>query len=360
MNRSALLRVARTCSVFGAENRESERRKSRHGYATRALFVAIFFVVPSGHAALAQPPAEDLLPCQSLASERSWVTFGMVLGRIHVLNAQLGQSLSAQNDNPELGVRESFSINAGSDEAVVRYEIQTSDLELVLDFPAPDCLKIVKTPRTPNGGSAVYLEQPRQGPIEMTVGQGKQRKTFRSESFWHLALQHREVCEQHLLPILHCLRVGWQLDRTADGIEASLLRLAREQRLPEEARWAALVKKLGGGKFSERRAAERELCRSGQAVVAYLTRLDRRELDAEQRERIGRVIRNLVAPSDDTPQRVALWLSGDEAVWQALASRENLRVHTQAVAHLARLRGEPVESASVIRTARDPATTIPR
>lgn len=324
------------------------------------LFITVLFAVSVGPGAVAQNPVEELLPCQSLASERSWVTFGMVLGRIHVLNAQLGQSLSAQNDNPELGVRESFSINAGADQAVVRYEVLTPDLELAVDFSAPDCLKIVKTPRTPAGGEAVCLKQPKQGPIELTLGKGEQKTVYQLESFWHLALEHRDVCQQHLLPILHCLRVGWQLDRTANSIETTLLRLAREQRLPDEARWAALVKKLGSGTFNERRSAERELCRSGQGVVAYLKRLNRHELDAEQRERIGRVIRNLVAPTDDTPQRVALWLSGDQAVWQALAARKNPRVNTVAVAHLARLRGEPVESAAAIRTAREPATTFPR
>jgi hypothetical protein len=172
------------------------------------------------------------------------------------------------------------------------------------------------------------------------------------------------VCETHLLPLLGALRPDWQLGATADEIEADLLQLAAAGRLPQTQRWAGLVRQLGDGTFNERRIAERELRKEGPAVVAYLKSLDPRHLDVEQRQRIRRVVTGLVSQTEDTPERVALWLTGDESAWLAILAREDAASQGLAAAQLARLRGKPVPfdpdarpSAGPLRTATVPGTS---
>jgi hypothetical protein len=265
------------------------------------------------------------------------------LGRIQVLNAQFGQSLSANTENPLTGIRESFSINVGSGQGTVHYELVTPELQWVVDFRGSDWLKIEKTPRTAEGGIPVRLFQPRRGPIELTVGRGVDSRQIRADSFWHLMLGHREMCDLHLLPVLSSLRTDWELGEKADEIEHDLISRAAQGKLPDTRRWQALVRQMGRGTFHERRAAERELRQCGQAAVAYLTSLDPRDLDSEQRERIRRIVGRLVAHTDDSPHRVAVWLIGDEKVWLTIQSREDAVARCVATAHLARLRGKPVE-----------------
>jgi hypothetical protein len=309
---------------------------------TKLVLMATVLVLPLATAILAEPPQQDSYPAKSLAAQRGWVRFGVVVGRLRVLNAQFGQSLSTHTEDPETGVHESFSINVGSQGTTVHYEINTPDVQLTADFRGRDRLELLRTPRTPAGGEALRLVQSPRGPIFLTVGQGPQARHLRSDSFWHLMIEHREVCETHLLPVLYSLRPDWQLGATADEIEAGLLQLAAAGRLPQTQHWAGLVRQLGHGTFNERRAAERELRKEGPAVVAYLKSLDPRNLDMEQRQRIRRVVAGLVSHTEDTPERVALWLTGDESAWLAILSREDAASRKLAAAHLARLRGKPV------------------
>jgi hypothetical protein len=308
----------------------------------RFSLAATLLVTHLALTAFAQPPDEGVFPEKSLAAQRSWVHFGVLLGRLQVLNSQVGQSLSATSEDSAAGVRESFAVNVGSSVVTVRYELVTPDVQLAVDFRGPDCLEIEKIPLSDEGGVPLYLKQPRRGPIELRVGLGDDARRFQAGSFWHLMLLHSEVCEAHLVPILKSLRPDWQLDRATAEVETNLLRLARDGHVPQTDRWGELVEQLGHETFRGRRAAERELRACGQAVVAYLTRLDPRDLDTEQRERIRQIVRSLVSQTEDTPQRVALWLAADEAAWLAMMSREDPDTRSIAAAHLARLTGKPV------------------
>jgi hypothetical protein len=312
-----------------------------------SLFLIPVLLAQSVTSLTAQTKSTAPLPRQTLAAERSWVQFGVVLGRLQVLNSQVGQTLSAHQEDPESGVRESFSINAAAEQTVVHYELLTPDLQLLIHFSGPDDVRIEKTPQSAAGGSYVSLRQPARGTLEMVVGRGPEACRYRAASFWHLMLEHRDVCRTQLLPILDSLRDDWQLEETTDEIQAALLRFANARRLPETDRWALLVRTLSHGSFQQRQSAERQLRQSGQAVVAYLTTLNPHRLDTEQRERIRRIVLGLVTRTDDTPQRVALWLNGDHRVWLTLISQGDPPTRQLSAEHLARLRGESVQTAAV-------------
>jgi hypothetical protein len=322
----------------------------------RVLLAATLLVTLSAWTAFAQTPNEVVLPRKSLAAQRSWVKFGILLGRLQLLNSQVGQSLSATSEDPQTGVRESFSVNVGSKVVSVHYELTTPDVQFAVDFCGPDCLEIEKAPRSDRGGTRLRLVQPQRGPLELNIGVGDGARRYQADSFWHLMLQYPEVCEAHLVPILKSLRPEWQLDRATAEVETNLLRLAREEHVPRTERWAELVKQLGHETFLGRRAAERELRAAGQAVVAYLTQLDPRDLDTEQRERVRQIVGSLVSHTEDTPQRVALWLIADESVWLTMMSREDPHTRRIAALHLARLTDKPVDQLGLppeaMRTAR--------
>jgi hypothetical protein len=322
----------------------------------RFLLAAALLLAFLASAAFSETPDKGLFPEKSLAAQRSWVQFGVRVGRLQVLNSQVGQSLSASSEDPHEGIRESFSVNVGSTVVSVHYELVTPDVRLLADFSEPNCVEIESTPCSDRGGAALRLKQPARGPIELTVGRGSDARHCRASSFWHLMLREPELCEIHLVPILTSLRPGWQLDRATAEVEMNLLRLARDGHLPHSDQWEELVEQLGHKTFRVRRAAERELRASGQAVVAYLSQLDPRQLDTEQRERIRRIVRSQVAQTEDTPQRVALWLAADEAVWLAMMSRQDPNTRSVATMHLARLTGKPVDQigrmVEGVRTAR--------
>ncbi len=312
----------------------------------RSLWSATLLVASLGTLLSLSNVFADPLPRRTLAAERSWVKFGIVLGRLQVLNSQVGQTMSAHQEDPTSGIRESFSINAGSEQAVVHYELAAPDLRLTVHFSGPDSVRIEKTPLPEGEGEVVRLVQPARGSLELVVGEGSPAQRYRAASFWHLMLEHRDACQTHLVPILESLRIGWQLEETADDVQATLLKLADQRKLPQTDRWALLVRQLSRGTFAQRQAAERELRQAGQAVVAYLRQLNPRRLDTEQRERIRSIIDHLVSRSDDTPERVALWLNGDRDVWETLALQGDPTAQRLAAAQLERLRVQTLRTAT--------------
>ena len=78
-------------------------------------------------------------------------------------------------------------------------------------------------------------------------------------------------------------------------------------------------------------------------MLGYLNRLDMKRLDAEQKSRVRRIIRDLsVQTGDDTPQRVASMLVADPLVWLALLSRPEESTRQAAVQLLTVLLNVPI------------------
>ena len=61
---------------------------------------------------------------------------------------------------------------------------------------------------------------------------------------------------------------------------------------------------------------DRELRAAGVGVMPFLARLDPTQLSHEQRTRLQRIRRDLQTHTPDSPDRVALWLLNDEALWR--------------------------------------------
>ena len=89
--------------------------------------------------------------------------------------------------------------------------------------------------------------------------------------------------------------------------------------------------------------ADRNLRDVGPAMLGYLNRLNMSQLDAEQKSRLRRIIRDLSTQTgEDTPEHVASMLIEDPLVWLALLSRPEESTRQAAVQQLTVLLNMPI------------------
>ncbi len=100
------------------------------------------------------------------------------------------------------------------------------------------------------------------------------------------------------------------------------------------------VKQLDSDDFQERQDADQQS--AGQGVVAWLRRLDRKQLSSEQAGRIQDICQGLAHLSTDTPPRVTAWLVDDRQAWLAVLRHEDPAVRLAAANHLTVLFGKPL------------------
>jgi hypothetical protein len=118
--------------------------------------------------------------------------------------------------------------------------------------------------------------------------------------------------------------------------------LAEDASAPDEGRWQDLVKQLGDDRFAAREAADRQLRSLGQPVLPFLSQLDRRRLDAEQRLRVDAIRGELLSVGEDTPHRAASRMLYDRSTWLVLIAREDAAQRAAAARHLCKLCPEAV------------------
>lgn len=313
-----------------------------------AWIVGISFATISGSVHAQEPVDRLTTPVRAGATQRSernllermgWVRLEMVGGRIAVLGHRCGQSRVVQVGEPSETPREQFSVQLHDESLVIHYEDVQAERQLKLDLDEQRQLTIVSTGASPTND--LKLVQPFRGPITLTRGREKQQ-TYSATSLWHFALQQPEMCEEVLFPALETLRPHWRLQVQATAIRQSLLARAGEDVQAQRAEWLKWVKQLDSDDFQERQQADSRLRAAGQAVAAWLRRIDRNTLSAEQESRIRDICRGLADLSTDSPQRVAAWMVDDRSVWLALMGNENAEVRLRASNHLALLCGKPL------------------
>jgi hypothetical protein len=146
------------------------------------------------------------------------------------------------------------------------------------------------------------------------------------------------LCERELIPLLLLLRPTWDFSDAIDRIERNLFRASHAGQVVPRTRLAELVVELAHRDFHRRQAADRELRALGPAVLVYLSALEESELTWEQRQRIRHIQDCLANASADTPERVALWLVGDERIWVTLLSHSDAEKRHLALLQLMEIR----------------------
>jgi hypothetical protein len=304
----------------------------------RIACVAVLFLVVLLAAAC---PGEERPAPGNLLARTTWARLEIVFGRLQLTRVRLGQESRLSANKPDAGVEETLSFSARTaNSARLRYDYLDERQHLILDVEQPGQVILERRPQEDSDVVAVQFRQPLRGDLTLTVEDGDRPRRFVAESFWHLMLAEPEACRSHLVPLLQSLRTDWLLAPQAQQVEDALFAAAGANRLPDVNRMDRLVKQLNDPKFSRRQAADRELRMLGQTSLAYLSRLDERTLDVEQRTRIREIKRALLVQDGDTPLRVAAWLAADQAIWVALLDTEQESKRMLAASRLEAIVGE--------------------
>ncbi|HUY35508.1 MAG TPA: hypothetical protein VMV69_22385 [Pirellulales bacterium] len=210
-----------------------------------------------------------------------------------------------------------------------------------------------KVPDRKSGGAdakLVVFGQPAEGFLSLSVGEGYERKEYRGATIWHLFLAEPELCRNELAPLLQIMKPGWNLVERAQNYEMFLFRSADIQRQPSRGAWLRLVADLGHEKFSRRQAADRRLRIGGSELLPFLLSLDLDRLDAEQRFRVGAIMRSSAVKEDDagkvdddTPNQIIRPLRDDPIVWIELLARDDEQKRRIAGKQLSRLLNEVID-----------------
>ena len=284
-----------------------------------------------------KPPEKK--PERNLISRLAWVRMEIVGGRIAVLGHRCGQSRIVQVGEPNEVPYEQLSVQLQTEMLLLHYEDNQVERQIKLDLDDQQRITLTRTGSSPTAD--LKLTQPFRGPITLTIGRDSQQ-TYTAATLWHLALAQPQLCEESLFPLLETLRPHWGLKDLSTDILAELRKQAGQDVLTERAQWRDWVAQLDSDDFQERQNADRRLRAAGQGVVAWLQRLDRKNLTPEQAGRINDICQGLADLSTDSPQRVAAWLVDDRCAWLALLRHENLEVRVDATNHLSVLFGKPV------------------
>ena len=263
-------------------------------------------------------------------------------GRIEVRQQEIGQSRTVTAGQPESPYRQQLQLQVRPPCVVVQYEAVDPQGQLTLRLCERRKLLIERISLDPASIPTVRYEQPQMGPVKLTIT-GATSREVTAPSLWHLLLAEKDAGAQYLVPMLELLSPDWRLADQADKIVDELLTAAAEADLAaDEKTWQRLVDELASDRFSRRQTADEALRSGGQAAAAYLTRLNRQSLSAEQRQRIEKICATFADGTTDAPQRVASWLLGDRTVWLSLLASSELELRTAAADHLSRLTGRPI------------------
>lgn len=276
---------------------------------------------------------------RNLISRTGWMRLEVVGGRIAVLGHRCGQSRIVQVGEPMEIPYEQLSVQLHTESLIIHYEDLRPERQIKLDLDDQQRLVLTRSSASPTG--ELKLIQPFRGPLTLTIGRDAPQ-TFTAATLWHLALQQPEICEESLFPLLETLRPHWGLKDLSTGIRKDLLSQAGRDVLKERTRWREWVKQLDSDDFQERQDADHQLRAAGQGVVAWLQRLDRKQLTPEQAGRVQDICQGLADLSTDTPQRVSAWLVDDRCAWLALLRSDDLQTRIDATNHLSILFGKPL------------------
>jgi hypothetical protein len=283
--------------------------------------------------------AEEIPETPGLTNIRrqGFVQFTLSSGRIAVTGSH-GVNFSHS------GPLERVSVRVTGNEPVVVYEIATPAYRFLLDVSAASRLQLRRLPKADRTAPVPveFVQSPRE-PLVLKVGPKDSERVYRAESIWHLFVQEPGVAREHLAPLLKILLREWDFVKAAGEIESILVRTAESGAPPDQKLWSDWVRQLGDASFAKREAADRRLRESGRIAVTYLRQLDPARLDAEQRYRVRRILQTMAHTSnEESSPQVAMWLSGDPAIWLALLSREEEPTRRAALKRLEAISDGPL------------------
>lgn len=307
----------------------------------RAAF-SIFALLTVAILSIGEPlRADDLQVSPNLANQLRYVHVTMNAGRVSAAGTFSGRSLDSSAQTQDR--REKLRVDLNGEAPTINYELSAPTVQVTLTLESGDSLRIRRTPVGDAKSPAIDLDQPSEGKITISVGQGAEAKKYVVDSWWHLYAAEPDFVRTEIEPLLRLLRPGWPVAAGGQEVVDSLYRRVDAERNFDRPAWAKLVDQLRGSHYVDRVSADRSLRELGQIVIPYLRSLDEKRLDAEQLYRIRMIVRTYSdAVDDDSPEAAAQWLAADPEIWYSLASRAGAVQRTKIRMQLALILGEAV------------------
>lgn len=289
------------------------------------LIAAVVFglsITDEASQAQGPPDAERLSPSRSTPQDAGFfattgvVRFQMVHGRL-CLDPPRHRKGSQSRDQD--GVYESITVTAERGIPSLHYIFQTPSQHLTLSVQQAGDVRIESY--YPKTAERSILVQPNAGPIHWTVRRGDLNDSHVGTTLLHLRQRDSVSFDSHHGPLMWRLLRGQSVGAISDATEASLLSQATSSSTPGAEAIRETIDQLRSPRRSRRVAAERQLLKWGTPIIPIVRQLRRGSMDAEQSDRLQKIMRRLRIQVNDTAASLAMLLINDQEYWSLIAPR---------------------------------------
>ncbi len=278
----------------------------------------------------------------SLLAKSDWAKFHIVLGKIEVANIHSSQTRTTKRGTVEAGSFEKLSIIGDTVVPTVRYQRITNDDTVELIVVNGERVEISRKLKKGTGPVQVEFQQARSGQIVLQLTSDGTVQTVRSQSIWHLLASSPEAFNDHVSPLLKILHPGWDFEQQAARITDELVFQAQNSDFAARRDSRRLVAQLASDDFATRQTAQRQLVAAGLPILPHLKQMSPSLMTREQQRRVDQICSDIQGKVPDSPERVALWLVEDEAIWLSMLGHDELPIRQIAATHLSKRLAKPL------------------
>jgi len=258
--------------------------------------------------------AAELKPIETNRFVRATLArFELVLGRLQLSTEYFRIGAAHERSTLDDGRERtrSISISTYRGKPTLQYRDNGGEEEVQLNFKADRKVEIERSVGSNVDRYKLSYHQPDEGPIALRVEFCDGRKTleFTSCSLWHLAMEEPLAFDAYVKPCLSRLEPSWQITRSVSVVRELLVNPLHQCDAKEVER---LIEQLDAELSSERYAALSRLESMGVAAEHRLRQSLSADLSSQQETSIKRLLSTLQPMGNDTPMRVAVWLSGEK------------------------------------------------
>lgn len=242
----------------------------------------------------------------------SLARFEIVLGRLQLSNEYFRIGAAFERAHLEDGRERtrSISISTYRGRPTLQFQDSGGDENIQLSFKADRKVDIEQTVGRDQDSYSMSYHQTSDGSISLRVdfGNGRESLEFKSQSLWHLATEEPRAFDAYMLPCLNRLEPSWQIARTIEAVRG-LKKIPLNKDDAKE--FNRLIEQLDAELSAERTAAMSELESMGVAAEPRLRQCLTAQLTSQQEQSVKRLLSGLQPSGNDTPMRIAIWLSDE-------------------------------------------------
>jgi hypothetical protein len=273
----------------------------------RLVFLLAIVCIGSSASAVELEPIENkrFVP-------NSLARFEMVLGRLQLSTEYFRIGAAHERSKLDDGRERTRSISISTMRGMPTLQVRDvgGNEEVQLSFKADRKVDIVRSVGIDGGRYKLTYQQPDEGLVSLRVefDDGREALEFKSRSLWHLAMAEPLAFDTYMQPCLSRLEPSWQINRSIVEVRGLMNNVVHPSDTKEIER---LIEHLDAEFSSERDAAFLQLRSMGVATEYQLRQSLKADLSSQQQVSIKRLLSMIQPTGNDTPMRIAVWLSGE-------------------------------------------------